>query len=141
MGTKLGMKGKIYYMVGGQSGGGAWTPLNNVRDVKTPLTKAEADVTTRENNGWEATTGTLRSGSVEFDMIYDPENAAYAAIQSAFLTDGAIIGLQVLDGEGGHGLQADFEIMDISRSEPLKEAMTVSVTAKITRSDTPPSFI
>lgn len=32
------------------------------------LEKGEADVTTRANNGWRATKGTLKEGSIEFEM-------------------------------------------------------------------------
>ncbi|MBW7904865.1 MAG: hypothetical protein LC135_09665 [Phycisphaerae bacterium] len=45
------------------------------------------------------------------------------------------------DGAGGQGLQADFMITQFSRSEPLEEAISVSVTAKVTYSTTPPSWI
>lgn len=52
-----------------------------------------------------------------------------------------IIGLPILDGTDGQGLQADFMTMGFSRNEPLEEAITLSVTAKVTYSATPPSWI
>ena len=60
MAIKLGMEAKIYYKVGGQSGGGSWHELTNVRDVTLSLETGEADVTTRANLGWRATVGTLK---------------------------------------------------------------------------------
>jgi len=51
------------------------------------------------------------------------------------------IGLQILDAAAGQGLQADFSITNFSRSEALEEAITVSVTAKVTYSTTAPSWI
>jgi len=47
----------------------------------------------------------------------------------------------VLDGPAGEGLQADFSITNFSRSEQLEEALTVSITAKVTYDGTAPSWI
>jgi hypothetical protein len=140
MPIKLGMEAKIYYKVGGQGGGGAWTELTNVRDVTLSLETGEADVTTRANSGWRATVATLKDASVEFEMIWDTADAGFTAIKNAYLTN-APIGFQVRDGAGGQGLQADFMITQFSRSEPLEEAISVSVTSKVTYSTTPPSWI
>jgi hypothetical protein len=136
----LGMNGATKYKTGGQGGGGTWTTLTNVKDVTLTLETAEADVTTRANAGWRATVATLKEGTVEFEMVWDTADAGFTAIRTAFLTN-AIIGLQVLDGDSGQGLQADFMVTSFTRNEPLEEAMTVSVTAKITYSDDPPSWI
>lgn len=139
MPIKLGMEAKIYYKAGGQ-GGGAWTELTNVRDVTLSLETGEADVTTRANSGWRATVATLKDASVEFEMVWDTADAGFTAIKNAYLTN-APIGFQVRDGANGQGLQADFMITQFSRSEPLEEAISVSVTAKVTYSTTPPSWI
>jgi len=48
---------------------------------------------------------------------------------------------QILDETSGQGLQADFSITNFSRNEALEEAITVSVTAKVTYSATAPSWI
>ncbi len=140
MAIKLGMEAVIKYKPGGQSGGGAWTTLTNVRDVTLNLETGEADVTTRANAGWRATVGTLKEASVEFEMVWDTADAGFTAIKNAFFNNEPI-GLQILDGEGGQGLQADFSITNFSRSEPLEEGISVSVTAKVTYSDTPPQWI
>lgn len=140
MAIKLGMEAKLFYKVGGQGGGGGWTELANVRDVTLTLETGEADVTTRANLGWRATVATLREASVEFEMVWDTADAGFTAIKNAYLNN-EMIGLQVLDGQGGQGLQADFMITSFSRSEALEEAITVSVAAKVTYSETPPSWI
>lgn len=140
MPIKLGLEAKIYYKAGGQGGGGAWTEMTNVRDVTLSLETGEADVTTRANSGWRATVATLKEASVEFEMVWDTADAGFTAIKNAYLTN-APIGFQVRDGAGGQGLQADFMITQFSRSEPLEEAISVSVTAKVTYSTTPPSWI
>jgi TP901-1 family phage major tail protein len=140
MAIRLGMEAVLKYKTGGQSGGGSWTELTNVRDVTLSLEAGEADVTTRANQGWRATVATLKEASVEFEMVWDTADAGFTAIKNAYLNN-ALIGLQVLDTDGGQGLQADFMITSFSRNEPLEEGITVSVTAKVTYSDTPPSWI
>lgn len=139
MSIKLGMEAKLFYAVGGQ-GAAAWTELTNVRDVTLALETGEADVTTRANVGWRATVGTLRAASVEFEMVWDTDDPGFTALKNAFFTN-SMIGLQVLDGVDGQGLQADFSITNFSRNEALEEALTVNVTAKITYSDIPPSWV
>ncbi|MCC6425712.1 MAG: hypothetical protein IT435_02705 [Phycisphaerales bacterium] len=140
MAIKLGMEAKLLYKVGGQGGGGGWLALGNTRDVTLNLEAGEADVTTRANSGWRATVATLKEASVEFEMVWDTSDAGFTAIKNAFFGNDPI-GLQVLDATGGQGLQADFSITNFSRNEALEEAITVSVTAKVTYSATAPSWI
>lgn len=140
MAIKLGMEAQLLYKVGGQGGAGSWTVLGNTRDVTLSLEAGEADVTTRANSGWRATVATLKEGSVEFEMVWDTEDAGFTAIKNAFFNNGPI-GLQILDETSGQGLQADFSVTNFSRNEALEEAITVSVTAKVTYSATAPSWI
>jgi hypothetical protein len=142
MAIKLGMEAKLLFKVGGQAGAGAWAALGNTRDVTLNLEAGEADVTTRANSGWRATVATLKEASVEFEMVWDTGDAGFTAIKNAFFNNDPI-GLQVLDDTppGGQGLQADFSITNFSRSEALEEAITVSVTAKVTYSATAPTWI
>jgi hypothetical protein len=123
----LGMNAKLYY---GTAGGPANTEMTNVRNVTLNLDAGEADVTTRANQGWRATAPTLRECSVEFEMVWDPADAGFAAVKNAYLTNG-LIALKVLDKAGGQGPDGDFSITSFSRSEELEEAITVSVTAKL----------
>ena len=140
MAIKLGMEASLKYKTGGQAGAGAWTALGNTRDVTLNLEAGEADVTTRANSGWRATVATLKEASVEFEMVWDTADAGFTAIKNAFFGNDPI-GFQVLDETGGQGLQADFSITNFSRSEALEEAISVSVTAKVTYSATAPSWI
>ncbi len=142
MAIKLGMEAKLLYKTGGQGGAGVWTAMDNVRDVTLSLEAGEADVTTRANAGWRATVATLKEASVEWEMVWDTSDAGFGAIKDAFF-DNDLIGLQILDAPppDGQGLQADFSITNFSRNEALEEAITVSVTAKVTYSDTAPSWI
>ena len=140
MAIKLGMEATLNYKVDGQDGAGSWLELTNTKDVTLSLEAGEADVTTRGNDGWRAIVATLKEASVEFEMVWDTGDAGFGAIKDAYLGND-IIGLQILDGDSGEGLQADFMITSFSRSEALEEAIMVSVTAKVTYSTTPPSWI
>ncbi len=140
MAIKLGMDAVLNYKTGGVGGGGSWTELSNVKDVTLSLETGEADITTRANSGWRATVGTLKEASVEFEMVWDTADAGFTAIKDAFFNN-TEIGLQVLDGAAGSGLEADFSITNFSRSEQLEEALTVSVTAKVTYAGTAPAWI
>ena len=140
MAIKLGMEATLNYKVDGQDAAGSWLELTNTKDVTLSLEAGEADVTTRANAGWRAIVSTLKEASVEFEMVWDTGDAGFGVIKDAYLGN-AIVGFQILDGDSGEGLQADFMITSFSRSEALEEAITVSVTAKVTYSITPPSWI
>jgi hypothetical protein len=140
MSIKLGMEAKLFYKEGGVGGLGDWTELTNVKDVTLSLEAGEADVTTRANAGWRATRGTLKEGSLEFEMMWDTADAGFTAIKDAYFNS-AVIGLRALDGDNGEGLEADFAITNFSRSEPLEEGISVSVTAKVTYAGTAPTWV
>ena len=136
MPIKLGLEAKLYY---GVAGAAPTTELTNVKDVTLNLEAGEADVTTRGNAGWRATVGTLKSGTVEFEMVWDTADAGFAAIKNAYFNN-TPIALAILDGAAGEGLEADFAITNFSRKEALEEAITVSVTAKPTYSTRAPQW-
>ena len=141
MSVKLGMDAKLYFCVAGIGGSPTWTLLSNVKNVTLNLQKGEADVTTRANSGWKATAGTLKEGSIEFEMVWDTSDAGFTAIQQAYFAN-TLIGLAAMDGpiatNGSQGLWADCMIIDFSRDEPLEEAISVKVTAKPTYSANAP---
>ena len=141
MSVKLGLDAKLYFCAAGIGGSPTWTELTNVKNVTLSLTKGEADVTTRANNGWKATAGTLKEGSIEFEMVWDTADTGFSAIKDAYFNN-TKIGLAVMDGPvagpGSQGLWADCMITDFSRDEPLEDAISVKVTAKPTYSANPP---
>ncbi len=44
----------------------------------------------RSNAGWRANVGTLKDGTVEFQMVYDTADTDFDALQSAFLNNTTI---------------------------------------------------
>lgn len=143
MAHTIGLDAKMYYDASGV-GIGSWTELTNCRDVRLPMSKSEADVTTRANSGWRATAGVLKEATIEWDMVYDPSEAGFTAIQTAFLND-TIIGLAVMDGNivtpGVEGFQANCEIIGFEIDQSLEEAIKVNVIAKVAYSSTAPSWV
>jgi len=143
MGVKLGMEAKLYRNSGSYSTP-TWVEMPNVKDLTLNLEAGEADVTTRGNNGWRATVATLKDGSIEFEMVWDTADAGFTAIQQAYFGN-TPIEFAVMDGgitaSGSQGLRATFSITKFSRSEPLEEAVTVSVTAKPTYAEHAPEWM
>ena len=144
MSVVLGKDAKLYFCAAGTGGTPTWTELTNVKNVTVNLQKGEADVTTRGNNGWRATIGTLKDASVEWEMVWDTEDAGFTAIQEAYF-DGTPVEVAVMDGviteSGSEGLRATMDVISFTRSEPLEEAITVSVTLKPTYSANPPEWM
>ena len=143
MSVRLGLDAKLYRNTADYVTP-TWVEMGNTKDVTLNLEKGEADVTTRANQGWRATVGTLKDGSIEFEMVWDTEDAGFTAIKDAYFNNAAIA-FAVMDGDiataGSQGLQADFTITNFSRNEPLEEALTVSVTAKPTYSTVAPAWV
>ena len=133
MGYRLGSEGKLYFCEAGIGGMPVWTLLSNVKDVTLDLKKGEADVTTRGNDGWRATVGTLKELIIEFEMVWDNQDDGFAAIRDAWL-DGTLLGIAAMSGDivtpGSEGPWVDMSVVGFSRQEPLEEAMTAKVTLK-----------
>lgn len=119
----------------------------NVRDLTLNLETAEADITTRSAVGWRQVVGTLKDGSVDFEMIWDPTDLAFIQFMTAWLNT-TTIPVAVLDhvdapptGERVIGLYADFAVVNFSRSEPLEDALKASVRLRIGRAPTAPEWV
>lgn len=145
MAVVLGMNCKLYRQTSGTRA--AWPAsgaapnldlVGNVRDANLNLEKAEADTTTRGNNGWRSTVGTLKDGTVEFEMVWDNADADFTAFKNAYFDD-TTIAVAVLDGlsttAGSQGLWADFNVTNFTRSEALEDAVKASVSLKIAKTD------
>ncbi len=142
MSMRLGLDAKTYRNTGTYEAP-TWAEVPNVKDVTMNLESGEADVTTRANAGWRATVATLKEGTVEFEMVWDTEDAGFTAIKDAYFNN-TPIEMAVMDGAiatpGSQGLRASFSVISFSRKEALEEALTVSVTLKITRSAHAPEW-
>ena len=123
----LGMDAKLYV---GPAGEIAATEVKNAKDVSLGMESDMWDATTRGNKGVKAEVPTLMTVSVEWDMLWKPDDPNFQRIRNAFLNK-APVSLLVLDREDGEGPDADFSIATFNRNEPVAEGITVSVTAKV----------
>jgi hypothetical protein len=133
----LGMKGKAYF---GTTGAelSTLTEMDNIKDLTGTYETGEADISTRANSGWKATAPTLRSCTIEFEMVWKPGDGGFDAVKTAFLAAGTLeftaLDAPKDDATAG-GIKGTFCVTNFSRKEPLEEAMTVSVTLKLTKFD------
>lgn len=144
MGMRLGRECKLYFKRGGYASANTWREAQLARDVSLNLEKAEADVTTRGNDGWEAIVGALKRATVEAELLQDTEDEAFQIAQDSFVGDD-LIGVAIMDraitDADATGIQFDGEVLTFNRSEPLTEAVTVSTTIKPTYSANPPQWL
>ncbi len=145
MAIRLGLNAKLYRNTGSYASP-TWNEIGNVKDVTLNLESAEADDTVRANNGWRATVPTLKDASVEFEMVWDTADEDFQAIRDAYLNN-TTLEVLALDGPvsgagstGNQGLRAVCNVTGFSRSEPLEEALSVSVTVKPAYSANPPTW-
>ncbi len=128
MSAQLGLKCVLHYKPAG-----SYVAITNVRDVTLNLEKGEADVSTRNGNGWKQTLDGLKDASVSWDMIWDTTDAAMNALATAFFNNTAVL-MAVMDGPyattGSQGLVASMTVKKFERKEPLTEATMVSVEVK-----------
>lgn len=138
MAKKVGLDCKLYYCATDLDGVtntpalATWIEITNVRDLTLNLATGEADVSTRASS-WRQTKQTLKEGSIDFEMMWDTDDAAFEALQAAW-SDGTEIALAAMDGDievaGAEGLASNFSVTNFSRNEPLEEGVTVSITIK-----------
>ena len=143
MGYTLGREAKLYRNAGTYEAPD-WQEISNARDVDANVEADTADLTTRGNAGWRATVPTIQDATIEFDMVWDPDDAGFTAIQEAFFgrTPIEIAGMSGdIETAGSEGLRATMAVTTFRRSEPLTEGITVSVTLKPTYSAHPPEWL
>jgi len=137
MANKIGADCKAYYgtvALAGTPDTGAWNLINNMRDLRLPVSVGEAEMNTRGgNSGWEAIVPTLLKGEITFEMLWDTADAAFTKLQTAFLAK-AELAFAAMDGpiatKGSQGLAGNFYVTNFERNEPLQEGVKVSVTLK-----------
>ena len=132
MSVKLGLNCKLYRNDTGGSGTYAspdWLEIENVKDLTIALSKDEADATTRANGGWKAVAGSLKDGSISFQMIDKPGDADLDAIRDAWLNGTQIDAAALNDAvttSGAEGIRAWFEVVTFGRTENLADVSMYS---------------
>lgn len=145
MGARLGLDAVLYRNNGGTFAAPVWVEIDNVRDLGLNLSKAEADVTTRGNNGWRALVGTLKTAEIEFEMVNpDVADADLEAIRDAFMDNTDIL-FAVADDDittpGTQYFKSWMQVFKYERAEPLEGAQLISTGIKPTYNTDAPDFI
>jgi hypothetical protein len=78
-------------------GSGAWEEIEPVTQVTLNMTTSEADVTTRASNGWRQVVPTLKDASVDFSILWQPDDALFADLLKIFI-DQCPMSFLILDG-------------------------------------------
>jgi hypothetical protein len=159
MAAKLGMDGKAYLLTSGSRA--SWgtadgdgfnsgaapsnlTVMPNLQDVSLPITKGEADVTTRGNNGWRAVLGTIKDVSIDLNIVYDATDTTQIALIKAFIGNTSVA-IALLDGDkatvGSRGLWADFQVIGMDKQEALEEGQKLVITIKPTLTSVAPQLV
>lgn len=107
--------------------------IKNCKDLTVSLEKAEADASTRDNNGWRATVGTLKDASIEFTVLNKVGDTTFAMIQSLFMS-GDPCDVEISDAGGT--LLLTCEVMQFNVNQNLEEVIAADVTLKPTQSTT-----
>ena len=137
--AKLGKDAKLYYNSGTYAVP-VWNEISNATDVTINVAKGEADVTRRGSGGWKEMIGTLKEGSITFEMIHIPHSTGYSTLQKAF-DKGTTVEIAAMDGavtSTSQGYRMTVSVTDFSLTQPLTEAQKTSVTLKPTTSDNAP---
>ena len=120
-----------------------WEEIDLVRDVTVTLSADEVDLTTRASGGFKQAGAGLKELTFEFEARWKGDDTNLAALRDAYL-NGTSVELLALDGPvttpGSQGPRTTCVITKFDRSEPLADAITVSITAKPTPSEHNPEW-
>jgi hypothetical protein len=99
--------------------------ITNVKDLTVSLEKAEADASTRANNGWRATVGTLKDASIEFTVLNKDGDSAFGLLQGLWSSgDPCDVGIS----DAGGTLTLTCEVMNFNVNQNLEEVISADVT-------------
>jgi len=112
-----------------------WVEVTKLRDVSINVEAAEADMSSRAGAGWEEILPSLRKATIETEIIYNPADTEWAAMNDAFHA-GTSIQYAFVDGDiatpGTQGLRATFAVTKFSTPQPLTDGCKTSVTLRPT---------
>lgn len=127
MATLVGLDARIYR---GTAGSSPSTEMGNVRDVTLGDSRAEANIS-RRSSWFHVIKTTRRSIEVNWTMINDDTDADVTALRAAYAAN-TPLAFKIIDKASGKGVDADWYISKMERSEPDETEQTYSVTIKPT---------
>lgn len=131
--AKIGLNAELSYGTVG-SASVTYAAMCNVRDVTLNLERGEADISTRCSD-IELVVSTMQKISLEFEMIWDEDDADFANVLSHY-TANTVIYLQCLSSDDGSGVAGPWVITKLNRKEGLRDAVIAEVAVKPTQDGT-----
>lgn len=128
----MGFEGLLYY---GTAGTTAATLLENTRDITVTYDVERGDTTVRGDSSAapiKTADVTARMANIEFAMINDITDTAFAALKAA-VAAGTGVALRGKDYSSGKGPDADYTL-SMSQPWPLAGEQVVTFTAEPSRS-------
>jgi len=131
MGKKTGNEAKLYRNAGTYDVPD-WDEVSNVRDLTLGVEKGSTDASTRGAT-WRQYLTTLKDAAIDWQMLWDTDDADFSAFQDAFFNDSQVE-IAIMDGDidtaGSEGLRLTVDVMSFSRNEPLENSLSVDVSVK-----------
>lgn len=136
MAEKLGYEGTLRYNATPEDFPGATGTVDavctSIRSVSPDLSRGEADMTTRANQGQVVTRPGRRTVTLELEFVYDSTDGLQGALETLYHEDThKVIPLEFLDDTGGSGFLAYFGCYSYTVSQPGgDEPQILTVTVK-----------
>jgi len=135
MSMKLGKDAVGYYhATAGTALSGMTAMLTGVSDVQLNMGAGAAKTSTRGGAGWETELPTLRTLEATLKIPFDPTDAGYIALMTAYTTGAKIAAAFLTDAksvDGAEGPVGDFSVVKFDRNEPLDGVSEVDVSLKL----------
>ena len=131
---QFGADAKLYYHTTADTALADMNEATAVIEVTVGVEKADADITTRGNDGWRGRGGGLKDLSIEITAQWRKDDEFLNNCRDAFLNN-TLIDLCAMTGDrdvgGNEGPRGTFEILNISRPEPLEDKLVQNITAAL----------
>ena len=108
------------------------TQIKDAKDVTLNIERGDADVTTRNSNGWRAHLGTLKDASIEFNILTGGDS--FSGLLSMFT--GRTSASVAVSG-GNLSFSASMVVTNFAVSQPLEDGEGVAVTLRPSLGSTP----
>ncbi len=108
------------------------TQIKDAKDVTLNIERGDADVTTRNSNGWRAHLGTLKDASIEFNILTGGDS--FSGLLSMFTGRTAA---SVAVSGGNLSFSASMVVTNFAVSQPLEDGEGVAVTLRPSLGSTP----
>jgi len=114
----------------GAAGSKAATECTTCKDVSLKIKKGEAKISSRASR-WSLVKGALKEAEFDVEFNSDANDPHLQAIITAFVSD-TPLAFYIADKNGGPGMDADFEVMEMDDEQKLEEGVTIKFTIKPT---------